>query len=447
MQSMRIKPSGPLEGCIKASGAKNAITKLLVASLISDQPCEIHNVPNIGDVEITVNLCKEIGAEVHWDQDKKVIITHTKQIQSSYIPQRYCGANRIPILLIGALLGRTSDDIIIPTVGGDAIGVRSVDFHIQALEKLGASVEYREMKKEGAYLASAHHGLKGNEIRLTYPSVGATENAILAAVRAKGTTLIHNAAIEPEIIDLIMFLQKMGALIHLDQDRTIQIHGVNRFKPVKHRVLSDRIEIASFAMLAIATQGKIMIEGAAQKDLLSFLYQLQKINGGFEIRDEGIEFFYQGPLKGNLHVETNVHPGFMTDWQQPFGVLLTQAEGISILHETVHENRFGYTETLNAMGAKTSIFKQCLGKNPCRYAHGNFGHSLIIQGPTPLEGKEIEIPDLRAGFAYVMAALIASSESMIIGLEYLTRGYDNIIYKLQDLGADVEIIEKELVEA
>ena len=274
--------------------------------------------------------------------------------------------------MIGALLGRTTDDVMIPTVGGDAIGKRSVDFHIAALTKLGASVEYREMKKEGAYLAHAHNGLTGNLIELPYPSVGATENSILAGVRAKGFTIIKNAAIEPEIVELILFLQKLGAIISLDVDRTIRIEGTQTFYEVEHTVLSDRIEAASFGMAAIATKGRVFVEGAQHQHMITFLNKIRELGGGFAVKNDGIDFFYEGSLKGGSHIETDVHPGFMTDWQQPYAVLLTQAHGTSVIHETVYENRFGYTKTLKEMGADIDLFKQCLGSRCCRYAMQNY---------------------------------------------------------------------------
>src|SRR5690606_32366941 len=175
MDVLKIKGGKSLNGHIKAGGAKNAMTKLLVASLLSDKKCTFYNVPNIGDVEITVNLCKEIGSDVKWDKKEKTLEICTQDLRTSYVPQKYSGSNRIPILMIGALLGRTNEDIIVPTIGGDLIGSRPVDLHINALHKLGARIEYREMKKEGAYFAQAHNGLKGSVITLNYPSVGATE--------------------------------------------------------------------------------------------------------------------------------------------------------------------------------------------------------------------------------------------------------------------------------
>ncbi len=437
MEVLNIKGGIPLKGQVKAAGAKNAITKLLVASLLSDKQCTFHNVPNIGDVEVTVALCKEIGMEVHWDKEAGTMKVVTKELKTSYIPQRFSGSNRIPILMIGALLGRTDEDIIVPTAGGCCIGKRPVDFHIEALRKLGAVIEYREMKKEGAYFAHAHHGLKGTIIQLPYPSVGATENTILAGVTARGTTVIKNAAIEPEVVDLILFLQKLGANITLDVDRTIHIQGTRKFYEVEHSVLPDRIEAASFGMAAISTKGRVLVEGAQHLNMITFLNKIREVGGGFEIKNNGIEFFYDGPLQGGIHLETDVHPGFMTDWQQPFVVLLTQASGSSVVHETVYERRFGYTDTLKEMGADIAIFRQCLGGRECRFSSHSFYHSIIVKGPTPLVGKEISIPDLRAGFAYVMAALLSPDTSVISGLQFLDRGYENLVSKLESLGANI----------
>ncbi|MEZ5315090.1 MAG: UDP-N-acetylglucosamine 1-carboxyvinyltransferase [Chlamydiales bacterium] len=440
MDILQVEGNTKLQGEVKAAGAKNAMTKLLVASLLSDKKCVFYNVPDIGDVQITVNLCQEIGADVQWDREKGIIEIITKELKTTYIPQRFSGANRIPILMAGALLGRTDEDIIIPTVGGDAIGKRCIDFHIDALTQLGACVEYREMKKEGAYLAHAHHGLTGTHIQLPYPSVGATENTILASIRAKGNTVIKNAAIEPEIVDLILFLQKRGAIISIDVDRTIHIKGTHTSYEVEHAVIPDRIEAASFGMAAIATKGALFVRGAQHLHMITFLNKLRELGGGFAIKNDGIEFFYQNPLQGGVHIETDVHPGFMTDWQQPYAILLTQAKGTSVIHETVYENRFGYMHTLKKMGAEIDLFKQCLGKKQCRYAMRNYEHSVIVRGETPLKGCDIKIPDLRAGFAYVMAALIASGKSTISGMHFLDRGYENLVTKLQKLGANIKRI-------
>lgn len=441
MEVLKIKGGTHLKGHVKAAGAKNAMTKLLVASLLSDKRCRFYNVPNIGDVEVTVALCQEIGMEVEWDRENGVMEVITKELKTSYVPQRFSGANRIPILMIGALLGRTDEDIIVPTVGGCCIGRRSIDFHIAALEKLGAVIEYRGMKKEGAYFAHAHNGLKGTLITLPFPSIGATENTILAGVTARGITVIKNAAIEPEIVELILFLQKLGAIITLDVDRTIRIQGTRRFYEVEHTVIPDRIEAASWGMAAISSKGRVFVEGAQHQNMITFLNKIREVGGGFEVKSNGIEFYYDGPLQGGIHLETDVHPGFMTDWQQPFVVLLTQATGSSVVHETVYENRFGYTETLGQMGADITMFRQCLGGKQCRFDSQSFSHSIIVKGATPLVGKEISIPDLRAGFAYVMAAVLATDSSVIRGLPFLDRGYENLVGKLAALGVDVSRTE------
>lgn len=431
----------PLKGTVRASGAKNAITKMLVASLVSDKKCIFRNVPYIGDVEATVDLCREIGSNIEWDTEAGIIEIQTPHLKTTYVPQRFSGANRIPILMLGALLSRTTEDIIVPTAGGCKIGKRSVDFHITALRSLGAEIELRQMKKEGAYFAQCHKGLCGTIIELPYPSVGATENTMLAALKARGKTVIKNAAIEPEVMDLILFLQKMGAAISIQADRTIEIEETRRFYPVEHTVITDRNEVASFASAAIATGGQVMIEGARHSDMVVFLNHLRKVGAGFEVKSGGIEFFGERPLEGGLHIETDVYPGFMTDWQQPFGVMLTQAEGTSVIHDTVYEERFGYMETLREMGADVELFTECLGSKRCRFASQHYLHNAIIKGKTVLSPKDITVPDLRAGFAYVMAALIAEGTSKISGMHFLDRGYERLEHKLQQLGADVERLD------
>ena len=447
MEILRIKGGRPLEGQVKAAGAKNAVTKILVASLVSDKRCTLYNVPNIAEVEVTVDLCREIGSQVFWDKKEGVIEITTQHLKTPFIPQRFSGANRIPILMIGALLGRTKEEIRVPTAGGCAIGKRPVDFHIQSLEKLGAKISFHGEKGESAYFAMAPEGLKGTIIHLPYPSVGATENTILAAVKARGTTVIKNAAVEPEILDLVLFLQKLGVLISFDVDRTIRIEYSENFYEVEHNVISDRIEAASFGMAAIASKGRIFVEGAQHQHMITFLNKLREVNAGFNIKNNGIEFFYKGSLKGGVHIETEVHPGFMTDWQQPFVVLLTQASGFSVIHETVYENRFGYTDMLKEMGADIELSTNCLGCKECRFASQGYLHSLMVKGPTKLSGKKIAIPDLRAGFAYVLAALLSEEESIIYNIHNLDRGYENLVGKLSSVNACISrehVIDKDI---
>lgn len=439
--ALKIQGGRPLEGKIEIAGAKNAATKLLVASLLSDRTCTFHNVPDVGDVEITVQLCRTLGSRVEWDRRARTLVIQTKELSSTYIPQQFSGSNRIPILLLGALLGRTDQDVIVPTVGGCALGQRPIDFHIRALEQLGAHIEYREMRKEGAYLAHTLGGLQGNLVQLPYPSVGATENAILAAVRARGCSLIRNAAIEPEIVDLILFLQKLGSHITLEADRAIRIVGTDTFYDVEHWVISDRNVAASIAMATLATRGRVLIENVEHPHLMTFLNKVREIGGQFEIKRGGIEFSAAKLLRNGQHLETDVHPGFMTDWQQPYIVLMTQGIGTSVVHETVYERRFGYIQMLREMGADITLFKQCLGGKTCRFSGLNHTHSAVVRGPTPLVGKEIAVPDLRAGFAYVMAALVAEGTSKIEGLSFLKRGYEDLVAMLGSLGADIAQID------
>jgi len=443
MKALRIRGGTPLEGVVKASGAKNAITKMLVASLICDKQCVFTNVPNIEEVDTTLHLLKQLGMVYTWDRPNGVLTVQTKELSSRHVVQRFSGANRIPILLLGALLGRTNEEVIVPIVGGCKIGKRPIDFHIKALEKLGAEFELVDNGDTKLYKAHAPKGLIGTTIDLPFPSVGATENAIFAAIRAKGKTTITNAAVEPEVFDIIHFLQKLGVRIALHKDRTIVIKESSTFYPIKHHVITDRIETASLAMAALSTGGSVYVKGAEQASLTSFLGALRDIGVHFIVHDDGIEFTKTEKLRGGLHIETDVHPGFLTDWQQPFVVLLTQAEGHCVIHETLYENRFGYTDTLKEMGADLQLFSECLGPTQCRFHGHNFMHSLSIKGPTPLRGRMIAIPDLRAGFAYVMAALIADDESIITNLHYLDRGYENIDGKLQMLGAEIERITLE----
>ncbi len=437
MELIRIEGGRALQGQVRIGGAKNAVTKQLVASLLSDKRCTLTNVPSINEVAVTLDLCRELGSEVLWDRAEGVIEIQTKELKTSCVPQRFSGANRIPILLMGALLGRTREEVVIPTSGGCKIGKRPVDFHLAALEALGATIEKSQSELGKIYVARAKEGLQGARIVLPFPSVGATENALLASSRARGTTIIQGVALEPEVIDLILFLQKLGVIISFQGDRTLRVVGVQEMKEVQHAVIPDRIEAASLAMAALATKGDVLVEQADQRTLLPFLAQLQEMNAGFEVKSDGIRFFHKGPLRGGIHLTTDVHPGFLTDWQQPFVALLTQAAGSSVVHETLYENRFGYTDTLNRMGASIQLFSDCLGGS-CRFACQGHLHSAVIGGATKLVGQEITIPDLRGGYAYLIAALVAEGTSLLSGVDYIDRGYEDAVAKLASLGAVIE---------
>ncbi len=428
-----IRGGNPLKGEVKAAGAKNAATKMMIASLLTDEPCILENFPDISDTAITEQLCRALGSEM--SVENGVLTIQTQSIKETRVSSSSSRKNRIPILALGPLLVRVGEAHI-PTVGGDKIGARPVDMHVLSLRALGADVQVNS----DSYDATAPNGLKGAQINLHYPSVGATENTILAAVLAKGKTVINNAAVEPEIIDLIKMLQNMGAIIELGTNRKITINGVPRLYGTRYRILPDRNEIISFACLAVATSGDILVKGAIQEHIITFLNTLRKIGGAFEVKDNGIRFWRGDKLRA-AHVQTDTHPGFMTDWQQPLTVLLTQSEGSSIIHETVYEDRFNYTKDLNLMGANIKVSVDCLGDLVCRFKDLNHPHSAIISGPTVLRGTELTVPDLRAGIAHIIAALVAEGESRLKGVAEIDRGYEMIDARLQNLGADLKRVK------
>jgi UDP-N-acetylglucosamine 1-carboxyvinyltransferase len=258
---------------------------------------------------------------------------------------------------------------------------------------------------------------------------------------AEGVTELRNAAVEPEIMDLICVLQKMGAVIKVHTDRVIEIEGVASLSGYRHRPIPDRIEAARWAAAALATRGDVMVRGARQPDMMTFLNVFRAIGGRFDIDDSpdgGIRFWHPGEELTAVALETDVHPGFMTDWQQPMVVALTQARGLSIVHETVYERRLGYTEALNQMGATIQTYRECLGGTPCRFGRRNFRHSAVIAGPSKLHAADLVIPDLRAGFSHLIAALAAEGTSTVYGVSLINRGYEDFEAKLAALGAHAE---------
>lgn len=418
-----------LEGEVRLAGAKNAATKMMLTSLLTNEPVTLHNFPKIGDAAITRELCEEIGSKiVETDSTLKITTKKIKQSRVLSLTRR----NRIPILALGPLLARIGEAEV-PVIGGDKIGPRPIDLHLKALSALGAEIE---VTKE-SYRGSAPKGLHGATIEFGFPSVGATENAILAAVLAKGKTVLRNAAVEPEVIDIIKILQNMGAIIELAPDRTITIEGVERLRGTAHTVLPDRNEAVSFACLAIATNGRIFVRGAVQGHLITFLNVVRRLGAEFEVADDGISFWHDGALRP-LHVETATHPGFMTDWQQPLAVLLTQAAGTSTIHETIYEDRFAYADDLNSLGAKIDVGAECVSGERCRFSGKGFKHSATIHGPTPLRGGTLRVRDLRSGMVNVIAALVAEGGSVIEGVDEIDRGYENIDERLRKLGAKIE---------
>ena len=356
-------------------------------------------------------------------------------MNTSTVPIPHFRSNRIPILLLSVLLHRFKH-VEVPVVGGCKIGTRAVDFHIEAIRAFGGIAE----ETSEGYIAHREGPLKGTHIHLPYPSVGATETFLYLSVLAEGSSVISNAAIEPEIMELITMLRAMGAIIFTTPGREIRVVGVKQLNGTRMEVLGDRIEAASWAALACASNGDVTVHGIRPDTLGNFLAYYRQIGGGFElVGAESLRFFRNGELRPTV-IETDVYPGFSTDWQQPFAILLTQAQGISIVHETVYERRFGYLKALDALGAKTQLTTHCLGGAACRYRDQNHEHSAIIMGPTPLVASEqpIAIPDLRAGLAYVIAAAIARGTSLITGVDFLERGYGDIVPRLTSMNLKIE---------
>jgi len=428
-----IRGGQPVVGEIRCLGAKNFTTKAMVAALLADTPTVLTNVPPIGDVTITKEMLTSIGVKVEFSTSGTLTIDPSSMNLSDVLTP-HSGGNRVPILLLGALLHHF-EKVSVPILGGDEIGARSVDFHLAAVRQFGGKVK----ETPDGFLAHRTEPLKGTHIKLPYPSVGATETCLYLGVLAKGRTTISNAAIEPEIFELITMLRAMGAIIFTSSGREIRIEGVNRLTGTRMEVLGDRIEAGSWACLACASDGEITVDGIRPETLGNFLSYFQQAGGGVElVKANALRFFRRDSLRPAI-IETDVYPGFSTDWQQPFAILLSQANGISIIHETVHENRFGYLKALDKLGAKTQLTTHCLGGTACRYRESNYEHSAIIMGPTPFTATDcISTPDLRAGLAYVIAAAVARGTTTVTGVELLERGYGNIVPRLAAMNLAIE---------
>ena len=427
-----INGGKPLTGRIEVRGAKNLATKAMVAALLAETPSVLRNVPDISDVNVVTGMLAAYGVEVTKVGEGELRLDPSNVLKAHFAQiDALAGSSRIPILFCGPLLHRLGEALI-PDLGGCRIGDRPIDFHMNALRAFGAIVD---KSYEGIRL-TAPNGLKGANIELPYPSVGATEQVLLTAVLAEGVTELKNAAIEPEIMDLIAILQKMGAIISVEPNRVIFIEGVEKLDGYNHRALFDRNEAASWASAALATEGDIFVGGARQQELMTFLNIFRKVGGAFDIEEDGIRFYHPGGDLKPVVVETDVHPGFMTDWQQPLIVALTKAHGRSVVHETVYENRFGFTEALIEMGANIVVHQDGLESVTRRVPRRPLEQAAVIIGPTPLHGADIEIPDLRGGFSHLIAALTASGQSTVSNVGIISRGYEHFIDKLRILGAD-----------
>lgn len=438
-QRLRITGGKKLtKGEISIAGSSNQVTKAIIAALTTDEPVLIQGAPDVDERKIVENLFCYLGGTVKV-LAPDVIEVCAKGVDKWAIPEELCRKNRIAVLCAGPLLQRFGKVSFFGALGGDKIGKRPVNYHIDGLARMGAQVE---QVGNQYHLSVDEQGLRGAHIVMPFPSVMTTESLLISGAKARGRTIIENAAIEPEIIELCKMLQKMGADITQTPNRTFTIEGVDRLKGCELRCMFDRNQAVSFACAALATGGDVLLEGVDHGPVYGFLNFIQRMGGEFTVNSKGV--YVKAPagrLRGT-HIEVEVHPGFMTDWQQAYMVLLTQAEGISILHETVFEERLGYTSFLNDMGAKITVTSKCLGESSCRFRNTNFIHSAIIQGGTPLHGRDFALPtDIRAGKCLVIAGLVAQGVTHLTNFHEVTRKYDNLVPKLQAMGGDIEIVD------
>ena len=411
--------NGPckIKGSVKLSGSKNASLPILAATILFDEPVEIKNFPNVKDIETMLNLIKSLGFIVKKKKFNNSVIIKKKKIKT-FAPYSLVKTMRAGILVLGPLISKYRKAIT-SLPGGCLIGVRPVNFHLNVLRKLGMKHEI----KKGYIYANAERGLKGSTIKFPQISVGATENAMLAAILADGKTILKNCAIEPEIkLDLTNFLNKAGAKIKWIGKRSVEIQGVKKLKSVSFSVMADRIECGTFCVIATISKGELKINGLNPKIISTELSLLKKIGAKIRINDRSI--FIKGPrkIKRIKFIETKEYEGFPTDLQAQFMALLSKAEGKSIISENIFENRFMHVAELRRLGAKISIIK----------------NKAIIKGNSNFEGAELMSSDLRASVALVIAAIVSEGNSIINRIYHLDRGYENIEKKLKKIGVDIK---------
>ena len=416
MSSYIIEGGHKLEGTVKISGSKNAALPILAATVLNVGKTTLYNVPNIQDTQMMFKILETLGGKVEKKNNK--IIIDTSKINKFEIPEELMHKMRSSVILAGALLGRYKKAIF-SYPGGCDIGSRPIDLHLRSFEKLGINV----VKNYGNIICNAEK-IKGEKIDLDFPSVGATENAILASVLAEGTTTITNAAREPEIIDLQNFLNKMGAKIIGAGTNEIRITGVKKLKDISYNIMPDRIETGTFLCLAVATKGNLILENTNAEHITPVITKLQEAECKIEIEKNKIKINSNKKIKA-LDIKTMPYPGFPTDMQSVFSAMLTTAKGTSIIVENIFENRFKYTQELNKMGAKITVE----------------GKSAIIRGVRKLYGANVKATDLRGGAALVLAGLSAKGVTKVDDIEYILRGYENFDKKLRNINADIQMID------
>lgn len=426
----------PLHGSVRIGGAKNASYKLLIASILAKSESRLLNFSRISDVTLVADIIEYLGGKTDRSCERAIFVDSTKMTDFTINPE-HGSQGRFSNMFIPVLLhkfGRAE----VPMPGGDKIGKRPLERHFQGLEALGATIE----QKNGMFYAQASE-LHGTTYRFIKNTHTGTETLLMAAVQAKGRTVLENAAQEPEVDDLIKFLNNMGGKIERITPRTIRIDGVDELHGTIHKIIPDRNEAVSYACAAIATKGDVIIENARAEHLEAFLQVLEKIGAGFEIGDYGIRFYYKGPLTAT-DITTQVEPGFMTDWQPLIATLLTQCNGTSTLHETIMSKRFQYVPALTAMGANIEYVHPNL-VDPEQTYNFNFEestpetpHAIAITGATKLNSGTFEIQDLRQGATLILAAMIASGTSKLTNIGQVDRGYEDLDTRLRSMGAKIE---------
>ncbi len=415
MDKFVISGGTALNGEVSISGAKNAAVAIIPAVVLADGVCIIENVPNISDVKIITHILEEMGASVTY-LDKNTVQIDPTGVNTSVVPSELARHLRGSYYFIGSLLGKYHQAEV-PLPGGCNFGVRPIDQHIKGFEALGCDYN---VKENGMIELQAQNGLNGTTVYMDVVTVGATINIMLAAVKAKGVTVIENAAKEPHVVDLANFLNTIGADVRGAGTDVIKIHGVKTLKGGMYSIIPDQIEAGTYMIAAAATGGDVLIKNITPKHLESISAKLEEMGVDIEEYDDSLRVSRTKPLK-KCNVKTMPHPGFPTDMQPQIVALLSMANGISMINESVWESRYQYVDELKRMGAKVTVN----------------GRVAVVEGVTRLKGAPVKATDLRAGAAMVIAALMAKGTSYIEDVKYINRGYEDIVAKLAALGADI----------
>ena len=419
MEKLIVKGGNRLVGAVKTSGAKNAVLPIIAASILGTTPSHLDEVPMLEDVHTISEVLKCLGLAVECSPEKNVLDIDSTEITSYEAPYELVRTTRASFLVMGPLLARIGKARI-SMPGGCAIGARPIDIHLKGFEALGVKIE----QGHGYIEASAPEGLKGTSIYFDFPSVGATENIMMAASLAEGTTILENAAEEPEIVDLANYLNKMGAKIRGAGTDTIRIEGVDKLHGADYTIIPDRIEAGTYMIAAAMTGGDIVVENVLPEHQKPLIAKLREAGAVVEEDIDKVRVIGKNQLKA-VSIKTLPYPGFPTDMQAQMMAMMVIAEGRSKVTETVFENRFMHVVELNRMGAQISTE----------------GRSAVIDGPCKLTGCDVRATDLRAGAAMILAGLVAEGTTRIGDLHHIDRGYENIVAKLKNLGADIERVD------